>query len=188
MRRIAVGCLALLTGLVAACDDRTTPVATPEVEAAELRLPAVTSDRHFAAPLRGSVEVPPVTTNAVGMAGFSVRGGGTSIEFLLLIGRLTNTTMAHIHLAAAGTNGPVVAWLYPSAPPAQPIPGEFNGVLSQGTLTAANLVGPLAGQPLSALIEAMRAGNTYVNVHTSTFPGGEIRGQIAPLDVIDFDP
>ena len=47
-----------------------------------------------------------------------------------------------------------------------------------GTITEANLVGALAGQPLSALIDEIRSGNTYVNVHTSQFPGGEIRGQI----------
>jgi len=51
-------------------------------------------------------------------------------------------------------------------------------LLAEGTITASDLVGPLAGQPLSALIEAMRAGNTYVNVHTVQFPAGEIAGQI----------
>jgi hypothetical protein len=51
-------------------------------------------------------------------------------------------------------------------------------VLATGTITAADLVGPLAGQPLSALVDAMEAGETYVNVHTSQFPAGEIRGQI----------
>ena len=56
-------------------------------------------------------------------------------------------------------------------------------------ITAADLVGPLAGQPLSALIDAIDAGNIYVNVHTNDFvdppntgagdfPGGEIRGQV----------
>jgi hypothetical protein len=39
-------------------------------------------------------------------------------------------------------------------------------------------VGPLAGQSLDALLAAMRDGDTYVNVHTTQFPGGEIRGQI----------
>jgi hypothetical protein len=56
--------------------------------------------------------------------------------------------------------------------------GDQNGSLSEGTFTAANLIGPLAGQPLSALIDAIRAGNTYVNVHTEVSPGGEIRSQI----------
>jgi hypothetical protein len=68
-----------------------------------------------------------------------------------------------------------------------------DGVLATGTITAANLVGPLAGHPLSDLLSSMQAGNTYVNVHTNDgvappntgpgdFPGGEIRAQIRPAD------
>jgi hypothetical protein len=86
--------------------------------------------------------------------------------------------MAHIHLAPVGVNGPVVVWLYPSAPPAQLIPGRFNGVLAEGVITDASLVGPLLGNELSVLIDALISGNAYVNVHTSQFPPGEIRGQI----------
>jgi hypothetical protein len=92
---------------------------------------------------------------------------------------IENVTMAHIHLASAGNNGPVVLWLYPQAPPAQLISGLFEGMLASGTRTSANLVGPLTGQDLSVLIDAMIAGGTYVNVHTSQYPGGEIRGQIS---------
>jgi hypothetical protein len=58
------------------------------------------------------------------------------------------------------------------------IPGRSDGTLGEGTFTAANLRGALAGQPLSALLDAMQDGNTYANVHTSQFSGGEIRGQI----------
>ena len=42
--------------------------------------------------------------------------------------------MAHIHLAPAGQNDPVVAWLYPSAPPPVPIPGCSDGVLAAGVI------------------------------------------------------
>jgi hypothetical protein len=51
-------------------------------------------------------------------------------------------------------------------------------MFAKGTGTSANLVGPLLGQNLSDLVDAMIAGETYVNVHTSQYPGGEIRGLI----------
>ncbi len=47
-----------------------------------------------------------------------------------------------------------------------------------GTITAANLTGPLAGRSMSDLVAAIRAGNIYINLHTRQFPGGEIRGQL----------
>jgi hypothetical protein len=86
-------------------------------------------------------------------------------------------------------NGPVVAFL---AGPFAPAGGRVEGVLAEGTITSANLVGPLEGMSLSVLIAAMRDGGTYVNVHTDDgvappntgpgdFPGGEIRGQIRSL-------
>jgi hypothetical protein len=103
---------------------------------------------------------------------------GQSISYRLIVANIENVTMAHIHLAPAGVNGPVVVWLYPSTPPAQLIPGRSSGVLATGTFTAENLVGPLAGQSLDALLDAFLGGDLYVNVHTSQYPPGEVRGQI----------
>jgi hypothetical protein len=129
----------------------------------------------FRAPLSGAEQVPPVATDASGHAIFEVNPGGTSLTYWLIVNGLTNVTAAHIHLGARGTNGPVVAFLYGGPT----IPGRFVGLLAHGTITAANLVGPLKGHPLSDLLAAMAAGNTYVNVHTTAEPGGAIRGQIA---------
>ena len=65
-----------------------------------------------------------------------------------------------------------------SSPPAKLILGKSNGVLAEGTITSANLTGPLAGKTIKDLINVMRSGNAYVNVHTKQNPAGEIRGQI----------
>ncbi|TVS21197.1 MAG: CHRD domain-containing protein [Planctomycetaceae bacterium] len=99
--------------------------------------------------------------------------------YKLIVANIQNVTQTHIHVAPAGTNGPVVAWLYPEGPPAQLIPGRFNGVLAEGFIKADDLVGPLANEDsLEGLFVLMALGETYVNVHTSQFPPGEVRGQI----------
>jgi hypothetical protein len=60
-----------------------------------------------------------------------------------------------------------------------PKQGRFDGMLADGKITAVNLTGALQGQPLSVLIDKIKAGEAYVNVHTAQNPGGEIRGQLA---------
>jgi hypothetical protein len=115
----------------------------------------------------------------------------SSVDYKLIASNIDNAFMAHIHLGAPDATGPIVVWLYPSTAPV-PGPlgsGRHDGVLAEGTFTAANLVGPLAGHPLSDLLDAIQSGNAYVNVHTNDgvgatntgpgdFPGGEIRGQL----------
>lgn len=144
----------------------------------------------FVSPLSGDEEVPARDTKARGQAVYDVNADGTEIQFRLIASNIDNVIQAHIHLGPRGANGPVVAFLYGLVAPGG---GSQNGQLSEGTITAANLIGPLSGQPLSALLNAMRAGNTYTNVHTNDgvnptntgpgdFPGGEIRGQIRATD------
>lgn len=133
---------------------------------------------NFRAHLTGAQEVPPVITSARGQTVFQLNRERTQLRFRLIVANLNDVTMAHIHLAPAGANGPVVVWLYPSAPPPQHIPGTTNGVLATGVITSADLVGPLAGMDLLDLVEYLQTGGAYVNVHTTLFPAGEIRGQI----------
>ena len=128
--------------------------------------------------LSGDEEVPVRDTKAQGQAVFQVSEDGTAISYKLIVANIENVTQAHIHLGAAGANGGVVAWLYPAAPPSQLIPGRTDGILGEGEITASSLVGDLSGAPLSDLLDAMRDGGAYVNVHTSRFAPGEIRGQI----------
>jgi len=108
----------------------------------------------------------------------SLAADGTTLSYKLLVANIQDVTQAHIHLAPPGVPGLIIAWLYPAAPPALHIPGGFQGVLAEDVITADDLVGPLDGQPLSALVEAIRSGGAYANVHTVQFPPGEIRGQI----------
>jgi hypothetical protein len=135
------------------------------------------SGKHFTMTLSGGQEVPPNTSSATGQGIFHLRNNGTELHYRLIVANIENVSQAHIHIGAAGVNGPVAAWLYPSAPPAQLISGPVNGVLAAGVITSANLVGPLAGMDLSDLMVYIFNHEAYVNVHTSQYPGGEIRGQ-----------
>jgi CHRD domain len=153
---------------------------------AVVSLAAAGENRNFKAHLTGDDEVPPNASAGRGQAIFQLSEDGTALEYRLVVANIENVVASHIHLGAEGVNGPVVAFLFG---PAAPGGGRTDGVLATGTITAADLVGPLAGQPFSALVDAMRAGNTYVNVHTNDgegasgtgpgdLPAGEIRGQI----------
>ena len=130
--------------------------------------------RNFVAPLKDSNEVPPRDTGATGLALFHLVNDGTELYYKLIVANVHNVTASHIHLGAAGVNGGVVAFLF-GGPTTS---GRTEGILAEGTITDADLIGALAGQTLEDLIEAIAAGNAYVNVHTTQFPGGEIRGQI----------
>jgi 5-enolpyruvylshikimate-3-phosphate synthase len=140
--------------------------------------PGAIASHNLGTHLSGDEEVPARATDAQGQATFQVSGDGSTISYKLIVANIENVTQAHIHLAPAGSNGGIVAWLYPAAPPSRLIPGRTQGILGEGEITAASLVGSLSGQPLSALLDAMRNGGAYVNVHTSQFPPGEIRGQV----------
>lgn len=150
---------------------------------------------NFGTPVSAAEEVMPMgvvnESNARGNATFQLNAAGDQLTYKLIVANIENAFMAHIHRGPFGVNGPIVVWLYPSTTPvAGPVgQGRIDGVIAGGTITAANLVGPLAGQPLSALIDAINTGNAYVNVHTNDgvaptntgpgdFPGGEIRGQV----------
>jgi hypothetical protein len=143
--------------------------------------------------LTGDEEAPIARiTGAHGSANVRLAKDGQSIDYQLVVNDISNVTQAHIHMQAKGLSGPIVVWFFPTVKSTSALPGGggvHHGMLAQGTITAADLRGPLAGQPLSALIAAINAGNTYVNVHTDDgvapgnsgpgdFPGGEVRGQL----------
>jgi hypothetical protein len=188
---------ALLSACSSDAPSPTAPISVPVVSQA-LHAPngeANANGGNFGTPLSAAEEVMPAgvvnESNARGNAIFQLNADGTALTYRLIVANIENVFQAHIHRGPAGTNGPVVVWLYPSTTPAAgPVGGgRINGVIAEGTITAANLVGPLANQPLSALVADLTSGNGYVNVHTNDgaapantgpgdFPGGEIRGQV----------
>jgi glucose/arabinose dehydrogenase len=132
----------------------------------------------FATVLTGAEENPPVTTEARAVANFELKSNGTIEYELWAAGPIASATAAHIHLGAYKQNGPVSALLYSGA--AQSF--AAGDLIRRGTLADANinLVGGVAG-----VVERMRQGRAYVNLHTTANPSGEVRGQI---HVIDREP
>jgi hypothetical protein len=135
---------------------------------------------NFSVHQSGDLEVPPVDTNAQGQATFKLSEDGDALGYKLIVANIDGVFMAHIHMGEPGEIGPIVVWLYPSTAPVEgPPTGPIQGPIATGTITAENLVGPLAGAELSDLLDLMESGRAYVNVHTlPDHPGGEIRGDL----------
>jgi len=179
---------ALLAGLIvaSACSGDAPSATVPVFDVGPSLGYVANGGTHAAVPMSGAENVPALDTRARGTATFRFSDDGLSISYRLIVANISNVVQSHIHLGPPGQNGPVVVFLYG---PAAPGGGRESGVIAAGVITAANFVGPLAGQPLSTLAEAIRAGGAYVNVHTNDgvaptdtgpgdFPGGEIRGQL----------
>jgi hypothetical protein len=114
---------------------------------------------HYGTNLSGEEEVPVRDTLARGQATFHLNDDGTELRYKLNIANIENVLQAHIHLAAASANGSITAWLYPSAPPAQLIPGRSQGTLNEGVITSASLwSGRWPGRPSTPPRLRMQAG------------------------------
>ncbi|MBI4330649.1 MAG: CHRD domain-containing protein [Chloroflexi bacterium] len=135
-------------------------------------------DIRFGADLSGADEVPAVDTIATGGVEFEVSGDGSMITFEFKVSKIVDVTQSHIHIAPAGSNGPIAVWLVPARPPLTLIRGEVELEVKKGSFAASDLVGPLAGKTLADLVAEFKAGNAYVNVHTAAHGPGEIRGQV----------
>ena len=118
------------------------------------------------ADLSGSNEVPARNTGATGTAGITIEG--QTVHFVVEVHNIQAVSLSHIHSGAAGSNGPVRVNFYTG-----PVTGPLNGILAQGSFTAADV----KGVSFDELLSELRSGNAYVNVHSPTFPAGEIRGQ-----------
>lgn len=135
---------------------------------------AQTETEAFTANLSGGEEVPPVTTQATGVASFNVTGAD-SVDYSVNVTGMDKVTAAHIHEGKKGENGEVVVTLFNASSPTGPI----SGSLSNGTISKSSLEGQMQESAVSDLVKSMERGETYVNVHTEANPNGEIRGQIS---------
>ena len=167
-----------------ACSEQQTTFTAPVFESA---LSVVGGDgKTEVVPLAGHYEIPERITDAHGTAIFHLRDDGTGLDFALRVENINNVVQAHIHVGPDDANGPVVAFLFG---PVAPGGGPIRGAIARGTVTADDLIGPLAGLTIADLVAEIQAENAYVNVHTDDgvdptntgpgdFPGGEVRGQI----------
>jgi hypothetical protein len=150
----------------------------------------------FDANLTGYEETPTLSTQGTGTFKAWINRGKDEIRYVLTYAGPFDAnpaggtvTQAHIHLGAPAIAGGVAAFLCtnlgngPAGTPACPAaPATVTG-----TITPAQIVGGAAAQGIQVgefaeLVRALRAGAAYANVHTTTFPAGEIRGQISDDD------
>ena len=141
----------------------------------------------FEALLTGAQEVPERESPARGKIEVEFDKGFTKLDVDLRVS--TNTVgdirAAHFHCARPGENGPIIFGLFSPGP--FPVSNIVDGTLTNADSTGADCV-PTIGRVvnnLASLAFAMRDGLIYANVHTTVFPGGEVRGQM--IEVIDDD-
>ena len=160
-----------------------------------LGVPALAmADETLRAKLKGFEEVPAISTTGNGRFRGEISDDGTSITYKLSYSGLEGVgagkvLFAHIHLGQRSVAGGVIVFLCSNSPPRSDTPAcpTPSGTVT-GTVTASNVIGP-AGQGITAgefaeLLNAIRKGVAYVNVHTALPPtfSGEIRGQIRRED------
>jgi hypothetical protein len=142
--------------------------------------------------LSGSEEVPYVSTTASGEFQARINQAETEIGYTLSYSVLEgDVQQAHIHLGQAGVNGGITVFLCTNlnngpvgTQACPPAPATITGVITAADVSpnipatqAARNQGVNTGE-FTELLDAIRSGNTYVNVHSTKFPGGEIRSQI----------
>lgn len=148
------------TTAVVACDssDTTVPAPVPVKYTAAL---SAANER----------QANPVNSPATGTATFSLRGND-SLDYAVTVSNLTSgVTLSHIHAGGPAVSGPVANGFAVNA-------GITSGTVTSGTIVLSKLVaaaGQVSGDSLRVLLNN---GNGYVNVHTTNFPAGEVRGQI----------
>ena len=140
--------------------------ATTQAQAQTIRLTAT---------LSGANETPGVLTGAAGFAEVYLNMADRSVNYRINIFNMpTRTTAGHFHVGGPGLAGPVVVDLAP--------PGVTDDFSLSGSASPSSLR-PRADQGILTwddFIQALAGGQVYVNIHSTTNPGGEVRGQLIP--------
>jgi CHRD domain len=142
---------------------------------------------HLKATMSGYQEVPAVSSTGTADFTADVSKDGSSISWQLSYSGLEgDVRQSHIHFGQRSVNGAISVFLCTNLNngPAgtQTCPGPHSGTIS-GTFTAADVTAGASAQGIGTgeydeLVRAIDAGKTYANVHTTTWPGGEIRAQL----------
>ena len=172
---------------------RTTLTALAVVGAMAIPVRGDDGRRAFRAEMSPGREVPVVSSGARGTFRARLSDDGTSFEYTLDYEGFEGTvTQGHIHIGQPFASGGISVWLCKTAavtpPPTVPAdtpacgaPGG-DGPEAEGVISAEDVIGP-TGQAVPAaafeeLVDLMRSGHAYANVHSTSAPGGEVRGQI----------
>jgi hypothetical protein len=152
---VLFGCA--LAGLVlAACDDD----------------PTIPQRERYVVALTGLNERPnPVTTTASGSAVVTLLSPD-SLEWVVYVSGMDSITAGHFHAGDASVAGPVMYFVFGGPTTGRGITGLLNSGIATRTSTFSGAF------TYDSLLTRIRAGTTYLNVHTRRFPGGEIRGQV----------
>ena len=153
----------------------------------------VPNSKDFRAKLSGYQETPAVSTTGFGefRAKLDDKAATPTIHFVFTYSNLEGQTVAggkilfaHVHFGQTAVAGGVSYFLCDNSasPVAQACPDNAGSGTVEGDITAANVIGP-NGQGIEPgsfdeIVRAMQAGKAYANIHTTRWPGGEIRGQI----------
>ncbi len=135
------------------------------------------------AKLTGFQESPPKLSPSTGT--FEATVIGSTLSYKLTYTKLSSPAfMSHIHFAQPAVNGGIFLWLCGSTtapgPAGTPTCPPDGGTVSRSGVTAADIQGlplqNLTAGDFAGVLSIIRSGDAYVNVHTTLFPAGEIRG------------
>jgi hypothetical protein len=171
-RMLARGaCVLSLLG-AAACEDQGADAAAVEDSSEAARVERNSGRFVSQTRLLGEDEVPPVQTEARGVA--IIRGSldGESLHFRLLVARIDDVVAAHIHCGEEGENGAVGVTLFSGGPV------TVTGLLDTGTVLEPDANNLCGWEDVGDVLDAINDGDAYVNVHTLDVASGEIRGQL----------